>query len=566
LTHTHAELERLLTDLMSLSSENEWFDFKEAKKGYDLEKIGQYFSALSNEANLHGEEAGWLIFGVTDKKPRKIVGTNFYLTPPGLDRLKVTISQNTNHKITFIQIHELKTKDGRVILFEIPPAPKGIPTEWRGKIYGRIHESLEMLSIDEIDRIRNQLVREDWSAQRCNDASLNDLDPYAIAFARLQYKKKNENNKIGKEVDEWDDITFLNKTKVCVDGKITRAAIILLGKNESDHYLSPGVAKVTWTLRNHKGIEIDYQHFGPPFLLAMEQVFSKIRNLTYRYIPNMRLFPTEISQYDPWVIRETLHNCVAHQDYSLGGRITIVEEPEFLLFTNLGSFLPGSVEEVIHRDSPPEYYRNRILAEAMVNYNMIDTIGSGIKRIFSKQWLRNFPMPDYDLSERERVKVRIFGKVIDEKYTQMLITRTDLLLPDVIALDKVQKGKSLLDEEFKSLKKKKLIEGKRPNLFVSVEVAAATDSKADYIKNKPFDREHYKKMIIALLRNFEGASREEINKLLFDKLSDVLSESQKKDYIKNLLQEMKRDNTITTVGKSRWARWVLSNNVQDQKN
>ena len=559
-------MERLLTDLMSLSSENEWFDFKEAKKGYDLEKIGQYFSALSNEANLHGEEAGWLIFGVTDKKPRKIVGTNFYLTPPGLDRLKVTISQNTNHKITFIQIHELKTKDGRVILFEIPPAPKGIPTEWRGKIYGRIHESLEMLSIDEIDRIRNQLVREDWSAQRCNDASLNDLDPYAIAFARLQYKKKNENNKIGKEVDEWDDITFLNKTKVCVDGKITRAAIILLGKNESDHYLSPGVAKVTWTLRNHKGIEIDYQHFGPPFLLAMEQVFSKIRNLTYRYIPNMRLFPTEISQYDPWVIRETLHNCVAHQDYSLGGRITIVEEPEFLLFTNLGSFLPGSVEEVIHRDSPPEYYRNRILAEAMVNYNMIDTIGSGIKRIFSKQWLRNFPMPDYDLSERERVKVRIFGKVIDEKYTQMLITRTDLLLPDVIALDKVQKGKSLLDEEFKSLKKKKLIEGKRPNLFVSVEVAAATDSKADYIKNKPFDREHYKKMIIALLRNFEGASREEINKLLFDKLSDVLSESQKKDYIKNLLQEMKRDNTITTVGKSRWARWVLSNNVQDQKN
>ena len=165
-------------------------------------------------------------------------------------------------------------------------------------------------------------------------------------------------------------------------------------------------------------------------ILAVDQVFARIRNLKYRYLPDASLFPTEITQYDPWVIRETPHNCIAHQDYSQGGRINVVEEPESLFFTNLGDFIPGSVEEVIRRDAPPELYRNRFLAEAMVNLNMIDTIGSGIKRMFTKQRQRYFPLPDYDLSEPGRVKVRIIGKLIDEKYTRMLMQRTDLDLMD----------------------------------------------------------------------------------------------------------------------------------------
>jgi len=91
-------------------------------------------------------------------------------------------------------------------------------------------------------------------------------------------------------------------------------------------------------------LEKDYQHFGPPLILAVEQVFSNIRNLTYRYMADNRLFPTETTQYDKWVIRETLHNAIAHQDYTKGGRINVVEEAESLLFTNVGEFIPGSVE------------------------------------------------------------------------------------------------------------------------------------------------------------------------------------------------------------------------------
>ena len=156
------------------------------------------------------------------------------------------------------------------------------------------------------------------------------------------------------EVDGWDDMTFLNKAKVCINGQITRTAIILLGKDESEHYLSPGIARISWVLKDEHGVERDYQHFGPPLILAVDQVFAKTRNLTYRYLPDASLFPIEITQYDPWVVRETLHNCIAHEDYSQGGKINVVETPTSLLFTNVGTFLPGTVEEAIVRDAPPD--------------------------------------------------------------------------------------------------------------------------------------------------------------------------------------------------------------------
>jgi ATP-dependent DNA helicase RecG len=262
--------------------------------------------------------------------------------------------------------------------------------------------------------------------------------------------------------------------------------------------------------------------------------------------------------------REALHNCIAHQDYTLGGKINVVETDDELLFTSLGDFLPGTVEEAIRSDSPPEFYRNRFLADAMVNLNMIDTIGSGVRRMFTKQRERNFPMPDYDLDEHGRVKVRVSGKVIDEKYTRMLLARTDLDLWDVIALSKVQKGKQLTDEEYRSLKDQKLVEGKRKSVFVCAAVAAATDTKADYIKNRAFDKDHYRKMVVEYLRKFDEASRQDIDRLIRDKLSDALTGEQKTNAIKNLIQELRLEGVIEKRGAEtgKAARWVLSKSAK----
>ena len=160
---------------------------------------------------------------------------------------------------------------------------------------------------------------------------------------------------------------------------MTNTAIVLLGKPATAAFIAPAQARITWVLRDERNEEKDYTHFDPPFLLASDNVLNKIRNLTIRHLPSGTLFPHEVSQYDPWVLRETLHNCIAHQDYSLRARINVVELPTSLLFTNAGSFIPGTVEEMIRSDAPPEIYRNPFLAQAIVSLNMIDTIGSGIR-------------------------------------------------------------------------------------------------------------------------------------------------------------------------------------------
>ncbi|MBK8121126.1 MAG: hypothetical protein IPK39_19630 [Sulfuritalea sp.] len=140
-------------------------------------------------------------------------------------------------------------------------------------------------------------------------------------------------------------------------------------------YPPPATAQITWALKDETGNDLDYKPYGPPFLLSSEEMFGNVRNLTYRYMPPGTLFPTEVPQYDNWVIREALHNCIAHQDYSLGGRISVTEKPGELIFTNLGDFLPRDVDEVIRRDA-----RRRFIAIAgwpipMVDLQMIDTRG-----------------------------------------------------------------------------------------------------------------------------------------------------------------------------------------------
>lgn len=553
---TPAELKAKLDELMALPTELEWVEFKEAKQNIHFDELGQYFSALSNEANIKGKECGWLVMGISNKPPRQVVGTQYRPTALDLESLKHEIARQTNNGMTFLDIHEIALPKGRVLMLQIPPALRGIPTEWKGHWYGRDGESLVALSMPEVEAIRGQSPRDDWSAQVCEGATLDALDTMAVMAARDEYKAKNP--RLGAEVDQWDDTTFLNKAKLCINGRITRTAIVLLGKEESEHYLSPAVAKISWILRDDKGAEQDYQHFGPPLLLNVDQVFGKIRNLTYRYMQNERLFPTEVSQYEPWVIREALHNAIAHQDYSLAGRIVVVEEPGSLLITNRGSFIPGTVEAVIRRDSPEDRYRNRFLADAMVNLNMIDTIGSGIKRMFAEQRKRFFPLPSFDLAEADRVKVRVFGKIIDENYTKMLMSQTDLELTEVIALDKVQKRMPITDEEFKLLKGQRLIEGRRPNVYVSSHIAAVTGARAAYIRNRGFDKDHYKQLVVSYLEKYGKGTRKDFEDLLMSKMPDVLSEDQKRHQVQNLLQEMKREGRLRTDPPVRGRTWLLA--------
>ena len=552
------DIEEVLEELRSIPIEGECIEFKEAKKDFSFDQLGKYFCALSNEANLKNKRYSWLVFGIKDKgNPRELVGTDYRNSIESLESLKKEISNQTTGNLTFIEIFEINKVEKRVLLFQIPAAPKGIPITWKGHYYGRDGESLGALNIQELETIRKQNYRTDWSAQICEGATVNDLDQEAIFKARQQFKIKNP--KFISDCDKWDEITFLNKAKITINGKITRTAIILLGKDESDHYLSPSTARVTWILKDNNNIEKDYEHLGTPLILSVDKLFDKIRNLKYRYLTEKTLFPTEITQYEPFVIREVLHNCIVHQDYTSGGKINVVEREDELIFSNLGSFIPRSIENVIDRDSPEEYYRNQFLANAMVNLNMIDTIGSGIKKMFILQMQRYFPLPQYNLSEKDKVTVKIIGKIIDENYTKLLINSTNLELKTVISLDKVQKKEALTEIERKLLRKEKLIEGKYPNIFVTAKVAAVTDKKAQYIKNRAFDKEYYKNLILEYLKEYGSASRNDIESLLTDKLPDFVDAQQKYRKISSIIKELsqKENKIINTSGSTRFSNWKL---------
>lgn len=543
-------MNNILDQLLSLHCENEIAEFKEAKNSYAFDKIGKYFSALCNEANLKHLKHAWLVFGVKDN--RTVVGSQFRTNPKDLQSIKKEIADKATNRLTFVDIHEIDHPDGRVLLFEIPAAPQGLPIAWDGHYYGRDGESLGPLNLEEIERIRAQNRANDWSAVTLPSASIDDLDPAAITLAREKFIQKNP--KLADEAKRWNTATFLNKAKLCINGQITRTAILLLGKAEASHFLNPASATVTWILKDRDGLERDYQHFGCPLLLGIDEVFHKIRNLKYRYMKEGTLFPEEVDQYDPYIIREALNNAIAHQDYELGGKVTLVEfEDGRLCFSNLGQFIPGSVESVIQADAPESRYRNRFLTDAMVNLNMIDTIGSGIRKMFLIQKKRYFPLPEYDLNGN-RVQVTITGRVVDIAYARKLAEYPDLTLDEIMLLDRVQKRKLLTEDQAKHLKSLGLIEGRKPNYHISAQVADHSGERAQYIRNRAFDDQHYKQLIIEFLEKFGTAKRVDINRLLLDKLPDVLDASQKDNKVKNLLQALKQEGLIEPEGKS----WRMS--------
>lgn len=554
---TTAELTSTLQNLRMLTAENEVVEFKEANSGYDFKKLGKYFSALSNEANLKGRPYAWLVFGVENKK-HAIVGSQFRPQRKDLDSLKSEIANRTTNRITFIEIYELNEPEGRVVMFQIPAAPKGLPIAFDGHYYGRDDEELSPLNLEEIERIRAQATAEDWSAVIVTDATLEDLDEEAIALARKNFRSKFPEK--ATEVDAWDDATFLNKAKITIKGKITRAAIILLGKEEAEHFINPAEAKIRWLLKDANGNDKDYAIFGCPFILAVDKLYAKIRNLKYRYINDGTLFPEEVNQYEPYSIREALNNCIAHQDYTKSGRINVVEMDDQLIFTNLGSFIPGSVEKVVIEDAPEEYYRNRFLASAMFNLKMVDTAGGGIRKIFNFQRERFFPMPDYDFSDG-KVKATIQGKILDIEYARLLARNKDLTLEEIMMLDKVQKKISLSEFEEKHLKSKKLIEGRKPNYYLGIRVSQSTGQKATYSRNKAFAKPYYLDLIAKAIKEHKSMDRKEIDDLLWIKLPDWMDDKQKKIKINNLLSELRKKKQIENKGTFKHPKWVLITSV-----
>lgn len=546
------ELNKILDELL-LNPENECVEFKKAKNNFDIDNLGKYFSALGNEANLKSKQYSWMVFGVDDKS-HELTNTNFY-SDNNFNKVKKQISDNTTDNIGFIEIYEFIRDNNRVIMFQVPAA-SGTPINWKGFPYGRNGESIGPLTANKIEQIK-ATANYDWSRQVIENATIDNLDMDAIKLAREQFKVKYKGKSISDEIDNLSDIDFLNKVKLTLNNKITMACMLLLGKNDDDYLMNGYTPKMTWKLYDEFNV-IDYEHFGIPFIINVEKLKSKVRNLRYRYMINDNtLFPNEVDQYDNYILRELINNCIVHQDYKLRGNINVMEYKDRLIITNEGNFIPETIENVLKDGFSSPYYRNQFLANAMVNLNMIDTVGSGIRRVYDIQKKKFFPMPDYDLSKDNRVKVTLYGKIIDEKYSKILFEKTNLDIDKVMLLDRVQKGFEITKEQSDYLRKDSLIEGRYPNIYISSDIAKITNRKKDYIDNKGLDNAYYKDYILTYIKKFGKATREEINNLIYPKLPTNMSEKNKNNRVRYIISQLKTENKIENQGSLTKSSWII---------
>lgn len=546
------ELIELVDDLLKEGKELSWLEFKEGN-ATDNQRLGKYISALSNAANLAHRPYGYLIFGIKDGS-LEIVGTKFSYEnrkEKGSD-LDFYIRHNLSPSVYF-EHFVCNYQEKKIEIFRIPKS-FNVPIEFEKVAWIRIGSSLtELKKYPEYHR-KILLSHTDWSAEIVQEATIDDLDEKAIQKAKQLYKEKNVNKPFYEEIDLWTNTTFLDRLNVTIGGKITNTALILLGKESAAHFISPKVAQITWKLDTE---EKAYQHFGMPLFLTVNAVLERIRNIPYRFFPDNQLISVEVPKYDNKVILEALNNCIAHQDYFLNSRIVVTEKINKLIFENAGDFFEGKAEDYFFGDKTPKYYRNKFLVDAMVNLNMIDSVGYGIYKMLLSQKKRYFPLPDHSKSTDKEVVLEIYGHYIDENYSKKLIEQGDLLeLTDVILIDKVQKKQPIDNSAIKRLKQKHLIEGRKPQFYISEEVATILDEKAEYTLNKGLDNEILETFILKHINTHGFATRKEIDTLLLNKLPNYLSAQQKKRRLSNMIQDLKERKLIENVGTRSLPKWI----------
>lgn len=550
---TPEELQTLLDHLIG-DWENEVVEFKTGNRNTSSDEIGRYFSALSNEANLRGVERAWLVFGVSNKT-HGAPGSEYPCDADSLNRsggLKSQIHDGTNLGMCFADVHVLpRGENANVIFFEIPAAPQGMPVAWKGHYFARAGENVVALDLAKIDAIRRQVVKTDLTAQIVEDATAADLDEEAIAFARKRYAEKHAKTVSPGEVMGWPLAVFLDKARLTRDGRITRAALLLVGRETAAQKLSPYMAQLVWKL---VGEERANEIFRPPYLLSTTALYSRIRNVQVRMVVMGTLTQIEVPKYSEKMVLEALHNCIAHQDYSRNGRVIVTEYVDRLTLENCGSFFYGRPEDYITGDKTPPEYRNPQLVEAMSELNMIDTMGYGIHRMYTDQARRYMPMHDYEVMPTS-VKMTIYGRIVDEAYSSLLVKRTDLPIDQVVLLDRVQKGLKVSAAAVAGLRKAGLVEGRMPHLHISAEVAAITGQEVEYMRKKERTGEQYRRIFIDFLQKFPGITRKKINEFMIEEIRGGLTVKQKIAKISNLMTVLRRKGKLVNRGTDKNPHW-----------
>lgn len=536
-------VDTVLWRILNFAHENEVIEFKD-RKTLNKNEVGAYFSALSNEANLKMIDSAWLIFGISDDG--HLSNSPFLNSIDSQNELKRYIDEQTSGNLTFQDIHERVIDGHRIVLLEIPPARNGTPTAFKGFAYERRGESLEPLSDDNRMRIMGESAP-DWSAVVERHMGMEDLDPKAIDFARSAFIRNRPS--MAAECREWSDEKFIDKMELRRNGQLTRAALILLGREESMNKMDDIPAGMRWILRDRDGTPLDSEVMGTPYLLSVERMCGKIRNVVYPMYEKGTIIRTNLRTYDETLLREAFYNCICHQDYTMSEFITLVEyERDRLVFSNAGGFMPGDVMSVIESDSPIGIYRNKLLARAMYRMGLVEIAGGGIGMMFRCQAARMFPMPIYETSGRH-VTVTVIGRVTNPTYADILRANPGLRTNEIAALDAVAAGRQIPASYEERLISRGLIGRDEKGLYL-LDPASRPKTRAPSL-------EEIRNEIIAALRT-GPRDKQDLLRILKRGIMHDMDDNEAYVKLSNALSSLVKKGIIRNTGSSRMPMYELT--------
>ncbi len=520
------------------SREDEHLEFKEANNRFDFESLVKYCVAIANEGG------GKIILGVTDRRPRRVCGSKAF---DQLDRTKSGITERLRLRI---DADELVHADGRVIIFHIPSRPIGMPIQYNGAYWMRSGEELVAMTPDQLQRIFAE-AGPDFSAQICPEASVDDLDPQAIAEFRRRWSLQSKNSSLTQISTEQ----LLSDAELAGKRGVTYAALILLGRGSA---LARHLARseVVFEYRSSESSIAANQrvNYRSGFLLYYDQLWETI-NLRNDVQPFQDgLVMSNIPTFSEGSVREAILNAVSHRDYRFEGSVFIRQFPRRIEITSPGGFPLGiTPRNIIDRHLP----RNRRIAEAFEKLDFVERSGQGANRMFEESIRQSKPLPDFTKSDDYQVSLTLDGTVRDPSFLRFLaaigeentatFTTHDWLVLGLVAHgDKLRKE---LRDRLPRLVELGIIERTGPRRYMPAHrFFAFVGDKAAYTRRRGLDRGHNLQLLQRhLAENAKTGSP-------FRELVEVIP-SLGEDGIRSLLRTLVKRGEAHFQGQTRAARW-----------
>jgi ATP-dependent DNA helicase RecG len=528
MTVTSQQLQQWLS-----AKESEHLEFKEAKQNFHFEKLVKYCAALANEGG------GSIVLGVTDKRPRKIVGSQAFAE---LERTKAGLIEKLHLRI---EVSEVLHPDGRVLVFTAPPRPIGMPIAVEGAYWMRAGEDLAPMTPDMLRRIFDE-AGPDFSAEVCPGATLADLDPSAIEDLRRRWHQKSQNAAILRMSVK----RLLQDAELIAGQDVTYAALILLGTRHAlGQYLAQAEVIFEYRSTRAAGPANQREEFRQGFLTFYDRLWElvNLRNDMQHYQDGLVM--VNVPTFHERAVREALLNAVSHRDYRHPGSVFVRQYTRYIEVVSPGGFPPGiSPNNILDKQNP----RNRRIAETLLRCGVVERSGQGADRMFEEMIAHGKSLPDYSRSDRFDVFLTLPGELrhpdllrflgrIDSEEVSRFDTHDLLVLRDVALGEKIP---AALLPRAAELAERGFLDRSRGGKYILAR--KYTRKAGSTVAERPRDMAY--KKILALLEEHRENGCTMVQLL---EVTPKLSRSS----VKRVLDDLRQDGKAHTVGATRNARW-----------